>query len=382
MSIVREFMKLPHIKTLLPRNARLRPICVCNPNMTVGAARKAFAHRVALAGDAVVSRLYKDGILSAYQTSSELADCVIDVGLDRKSLETGYWPLIRKFRRDCWFGRHVFFLNRIGFSNPVLSRILYQAVLTERKTRPKHKRRVNHLLWNIASGDDTYENIFFSMFHPATIAQIATGGFLITVRNYLTERFFGLRWKGLQVYTTGVPKEVFEARRLEFLKALDDGEPMTPAQFESMYSIKIKAPREQIFHQLGKFGDSDRQYFHPRMLRVHRTVGAPNELGSIIRYDLPHRVLGFSILLEKVVDGRYLVYRVRDGFARGGVLVFVISPVREDVFLLSIYMRFSFIEPKGWIRKLGWHVFKAVFPGFMHDVVWNHSLCQLKRIVE
>jgi len=27
-------------------------------------------------------------------------------------------------------------------------------------------------------------------------------------------------------------------------------------------------------------------------------------------------------------------------------------------------------------------LFRALFPSFVHDVLWNHSLCQLKDIVE
>ncbi|UCH84533.1 MAG: hypothetical protein JSW50_02235, partial [Candidatus Latescibacterota bacterium] len=277
-SIVREFLELPHIKRLLPKEVMLQPVCICNPNMTVGAARNPFGHRVAITGDAVVSRLYKDGILSAYLTSSALADCIWDVGIDRASLKKGYWPIIRRFERDCWFGRQVFFLNRVAFSNAALSRILYQAVLTERKTKPKDKRRLNHLLWSIASGDDTYENIFLAMFHPATLALIATGGVLVTIRNVFAERLFGLMWKDLQGYTTGVRKEAFEARRKEFMNVMGiEAIPESP-EFESMYSIIIKGPRNRIFKQLGKFGETDREYFTPRMIKVYRTAGNPNQV--------------------------------------------------------------------------------------------------------
>jgi hypothetical protein len=368
-SIVREFLELPHIKRLLPKDVMLQPVCICNPNMTVGAARNPFGHRVAITGDAVVSRLYKDGILSAYLTSSALADCIWDVGIDRASLKKGYSPIIRRFKRDCWFGRKVFFLNRVAFSNAGLSRILYQAVLTERKTKPQHQRRLNHLLWSIASGDET-------------LALIATGGVLVTIRNVFAERFFGLKWKGLQGYTTGVRKEAFEARRKEFMKVLGIEELPASSEFESMYSIIVKGPRNLIFQQLGKFGESDREYFTPRMIKVYRTAGKPNQVGSTIRYDLFHRVLRFSIALEKIIDERYLVYRVKSGFARGGTLLFAIDSVREGVFLLSTYVRFSFPKPNNVIKKFGWHIFKTVFPGFLHDVFWNHSLCKIKHLVE
>lgn len=380
--IVKEFLQLPHIRRLLPAKVDLSPICMCNPNMTIGAARRPFGDRTALVGDMVVSRLYKDGILSAYLTTSALVDCILYEGVDRESLKRGYWPIIREFRRDVWFGRFVFLLNRITFSNPVLSRILYQAVLTERKTRPPQKRRLALLLWQIASGDDSYGRILISMFHPFTLWRIAMGGFLVTVRNYLTELVFGLEWEGFGRYPTGIPKDVFETKRQEFDDAFDEEHRQRRPDFESMYSIRIRGPREQILRQLGKFGDHDRQYLKPRMVKVHRTSGRANQLGSIVQYDLPFGLLSFSVILECVVDQRRLVYRVRDGFAAGGVLIFDLKKDRKGVFLLSTYVGFSFPRPRNPIKRAAWFAFRLAFPGFVHDVVWNHSLCKLKDLVE
>lgn len=380
--IVKEFLQLPHIRRLLPAKVDLSPTCMCNPNMTVGAARRPFGDRIALVGDMVVSRLYKDGILSAHLTASALVDCILYRGVDKHSLMRGYGPIIRGFRRDVWFGRFVFLLNRITFSNPVLSRVLYQAVLTERKTRPRQQRRLALLLWQIASGDDSYGWILISMFHPFTLWRIATGGFLVTLRNYLTELVFGLEWESLGRYPTGIPKDVFETKRREFDDAFDEEHRQRRPDFESMYSIRIRGFPERIFHQLGKFGDEDRRYLKPRMVKVHRTSGAANQLGSVVQYDLPFRWLSFSVILECVVDRRRLVYRVRDGFAAGGVLIFDLKEIRKGVFLLSTYVGFSFPRPNNPIKRAVWFAFRFAFPGFVHDVVWNHSLCKLKDLVE
>jgi len=149
-----------------------------------------------------------------------------------------------------------------------------------------------------------------------------------------------------------------------------------------MYSIKIRGTQEAILRQLGKFGDSDRQFFRPRAIDVRRTAGQPNEVGSVVRYGLPIRWLSFSIFLERNLQERCLIYRVKNGFAKGGVLVFVISPVREGSYLLSVYVGFSFPRPKNPLKKAAWLAFKLAFPGFVHDVIWNHSLCKLKDLIE
>ena len=81
--IMERFLQLPHIRRLLPNKARLKPVCLCHPNMTVGVARNALGPRIALTGDMVVSRLYKDGIFSAFVTATALADCILQQGIDR-----------------------------------------------------------------------------------------------------------------------------------------------------------------------------------------------------------------------------------------------------------------------------------------------------------
>jgi len=380
--LIQEFLELPHIRRLLPGKLSLAPICMCNPNMTVGAARHPFEHRTAVIGDMAVSRLYKDGILSSYLTAAALTDCISETGVDRRSLTKKYWPAIKRLRRDMWHGKFVFLLNRVTFSNRVLSRILYQAVITERKTKPQSKRKLAHLLWRIAGGDDTYARILASTFHPATLAAVGVGGILVTVRNYLAERVLGLKWGSFGRHPTAIPMEVFDAKRRHFTQVIDIEGPGQRPEFESMYSIKIRGTQEAILRQLGKFGDQDRQFFRPRAVNVHRTAGQPNEVGSIVRYGLPLRWLAFSIFLERNIEERCLIYRVKGGFAKGGVLVFEIDQVRKGLHLLSIYVGFSFPRPKNPLKRAAWLVFKLAFPGFVHDVIWNHSLCKLKDLVE
>jgi hypothetical protein len=380
--IIREFLELPHIRRLLPGKVDLTPLCLCNPNMTVGTARHPYTHRAAVIGDLVFARLYKDGILSSYLTASALVDCVLNTGVDKRSLKKQYWPVIKRFKRDTTYGRCVFLLSRLAFSHPILSRILYQAIITERKTKPHGKRRLGDLLWRLASGDDSYGRILASMFHPLSLWSIMVGSTVASARNYVTEQVFALKWKGLMRHPTAIPKEVFDDKRRHFAEIVDIEGPGKHLEFESMYSIEIRGSQEAILRQVGKFGDTDREYLRPRMVNVRRIDGQSNEVRSVIEYGLPFRWLNFSIILERILDRRQVIYRVRNGFARGGVLVFEISPVREGVCLLSTYVGFNFPKPKNPIKWLAWRMFKLAFPGFVHNVIWNHSLCSIKHIVE
>jgi flavin-dependent dehydrogenase len=382
--VIRQFLSLPHIRKLVSPGTDFVPACFCSPNIVVHQARNPFANRVAAVGDVVAARLYKDGILSAFQTARCLAETVLEHGVDAESLRRGCEPVLRRFARDNRFARRVFLLHRMFFGSSVLSRVLYQAVIDERKSTPMPRRRLEQMLWRICSGDDDYEQIFRSMIHPSTLGSILTRGALLTLRNYLTELWFGLRWEGFGRFTTGVAIERLEEKRQQFARLIADARVAVPPQleFERMYTIRVAAPRAVVLRQLQQFGEPDRQYLRPRWLRVRRIEGAPDSPGCVIQYEVLNRRLRFRLVLEQMTGGHMAVYRVRDGFARGGVLIFEIEDLPEGVCALSIYVAFNFLRGSGWGGRPFWRLFRLLFPAFVHDVIWNHSLCQLKDIAE
>ena len=149
-----------------------------------------------------------------------------------------------------------------------------------------------------------------------------------------------------------------------------------------MYTIQIRAPCERILEHLERFGESDRRYFRPRWVQIRRIAGVPDAPGCVIRYEVVDRRFSFSLVLEQVVGGHLAVYRVRDGFAAGGVLIFQTEKLSEEVSALSIYVAFNFLRGRTWVTQPFWRLFRRLFPAFVHDVLWNHSLCQLKDLVE
>jgi flavin-dependent dehydrogenase len=384
LRIAKRFLELPHIRKLVSPGVQINTACVCRPNMVIGSAEHPYGHRIAAVGDMVTARLYKDGILSACQTSRALAETVIRLGVDARSLAEGYVPTLRRFRWGNRLAAFVFLLHRLFFSSSVLSRILYQAVITERKSTPIGRRHLGQILWRIASGDDDYQAIFLSMMHPATFWSILTGGALLTLRNYLTELAFGLRWEGFGRFTTGVAIERLEEKRREFSRLIADASVTVPGQleFERMYTIKIAAPRDRILEQLGRFGETERGYLKPKWVKIHRVAGVPNTPGCVIQYEIVCPWFSFRLILDQLIGGHLAVYRVSDGFARGGVLLFEIETISDEVCALSIYVAFNFARGRSWVTRPCWWLFRRLFPAFVHDVLWNHSLCQLKDIVE
>jgi flavin-dependent dehydrogenase len=379
--VMRQFVDLPHIRRLLPPNATLQVGCCCHPNMTVGAARHPFGPRVAMTGDLAVARLYKDGLYSAYVTASALADCVVDHGVDRASLAHHYQPVIKRLDVDNRYGRVIFALSHRVFGRPALSRVLYRAVLTERMHSMPAKRRLAGVLWRIVSGDDSYGRIFWSMLHPASLWLIIRGGLCMTMLDRLTELFFGLDWTDVGRYPTGVPAEEVGAKRQQLFTMLGLEPPARPPDVERMFSIRIRAKRQAVLHQLGAFGDGDRKFFKLRFIKVMRTSGAPNAVGTTIRYEVPFG-LSFNLQLTQVVDGRYLLYRVLDGFGRGGVFAFDIEELKPGVDLLTTYVGLDLPQGGNPFRRAFWALGRLLFPRVAHDVVWNHSLCKIKQLAE
>lgn len=253
LEIVRRFMDMPQVKKILPPEVRLS--CVCRPNMSIGAARRPYGQQVADIGDVVTSRLYKDGILSAFLTASALARAVTEVGTDKT----------RKFKQ-------IAAEMGIGFSNS--------------------------------------------------------------------------------------------------------------PEFERMYAIKIRSGCGSVFEEIGKFGDDAQQFFRPRMIRVRRLRGESLQTGNHLQYDVIIKQLNFIAVLEYYKPDGIIVYRLVSGFPSGGVLIFDIEPAAEHISILSIYVAFNFPRGKGLFSRMSRRLFRFFFPAYLHDVLWNHSLCKLKDIVE
>ncbi|MEN8148731.1 MAG: hypothetical protein ABFS86_02840 [Planctomycetota bacterium] len=385
--IVSTFLSLPHIRRILPPHLVKRTVsCVCRPSMVVGCAAAPVGERIGIVGDMVTSRLYKDGIYTAYLTGSGLAHAALAGGIDRRGLGAGYLPLIRRLEADLRSGRNVFLMMSLAFRNPFLSRMTYQAILRERRMLPKSRRRLEAILWRVASGDDTYSRIFRAMLHPQALLSFLVRGALVTVRNWLTECLFGLRWTGLGRFPTGVPREDLAEKTRDLRKRLGDGIGRFH-DFGRMYTIRIRAPARRIVGVLGQMGDREKEFLRPRFVDVRRVEGEANAPGSVIEYSIWLKALSFRMSLERFDPDRGLIYRVRDGFARGGVLVLDIDQRRSGRgrsrdCRLSVLVAFDFARGTGVLKRAVWALYRRLFPSFVHDVVWNHALCRIKDVVE
>jgi flavin-dependent dehydrogenase len=382
LAIIHAFLAHRSVAPLLPADALRRVRCICSPRIVTGTARQPVGLRVAAIGDMAASRLYKDGVLSAYLTATALAHALVRHGLQSDALVTDYLRALDDFRRDSASGRIVFLFYRALFSCSALSRVLYQAFASEIKSRAPGDRPIESIVWRIASGDDSYPNILRAMFQPETLWGLLSRGGCVTLRNLIIEAVFGLRWRGIQRYPTAVRAELVAARRDALLALLQGprGFAAGRPEFERTYTIAVRCDEGTLFRHLGQLGDADRRWLRPRWVGIRRVRGNRNEPGCVIEYRIFAGLLRFRVELEQIVADRLLVYRVCGGFPDGGMLAFTVDPGPRCS--LSIYLGFDYARGISLLSRPLWRLFRLLFPESVHDVIWNHALCELKGVVE
>lgn len=376
------FLSLRPIRNILPQITSQTPplSCTCYPNLAFGASKAPFGHRTAVIGDAAGARLYWDGLFSAFVAAQALAETAMTRGIDKRSLSNGYGPMVEWLARDIRYGKMVFKSMELAFGSPFLSRVMYQAFATEMKFKKMADWPLGNLLRKIGSGASDYEEVFHELL-SARVARSVLTGVLKTARNILTEAFLGVKWREYGRYPTVIVKE----KRDHFKRSIEAPLGITldaAPEMERMYAIKIRASAAEIFEELGKFGDVQGKFLRLRFVDVRRISGLPNQVGTVIRYRLRALPASMDIRLSRCIPGKVLLYEPGELFAKGGKLIFDITPTQDGNQRLVIYTAFDFRRGRGMIGRGFWRLFKRLFPEYAHDVVWNHAICCIKGEVE
>jgi flavin-dependent dehydrogenase len=378
--IAHEFLTLPQVQRILPGIEAASLACACAPRMTVTTAKVPFGDRFAIIGDAVGSRLNKDGLYSAHVTAGRLAQTVLHDGIDRQSLAKSYGGTIHWLEVDNRFGRMVFALSRVAFTTPVVGRITYQAYATECKVRDEDSRPLSTVLWKIASGTADYREVLREMCSYGVLRSILVGA-VVTLRNVAVELVFGLKWGEYGRYPTVVLKEKRDWLKGYLSSSLGMELDAAP-DFERMYIIKICAAAQEIMDELARFGQPGAPFLDLRIVDVRHIGGEPNQVGSAIRYWVPLAGFGAVLRLTRRVGLESLLYELDARLVDNGKLIFNLARAKDGNSRLSIYASFDYKKGRGIARRIAWRAARALFPEFVHDVVWNHALCAIKEEVE
>lgn len=147
----------------LGQNARLNnlpvSLCGCAPRIAVGASRRYFGDGWVAVGDAAVTRLYKDGIGSAFITAQAAVAAVVEFGISARALQRGYAPICRKIAWDNHYGGWMFRLWRLLSRSPRLSKA-WSAALRAEENLALEDHIHGRIIWGMLSGDESYRALF------------------------------------------------------------------------------------------------------------------------------------------------------------------------------------------------------------------------------
>lgn len=172
--------------------------CHCAPKINVREATVPFKDRVVLVGDCGVTRLYKDGIGSAYRTAKAAAKAAVFSGVSSEDFRKHYLPTYREIAADNRFGRLIFtVVHAIKAFAPLLRAVMRMCAAEQ--ARARRRPRMSIVLWDMFTGSRPYREIFWQTFDPrflglllwATVQELTTGGRAEGRRKHMEEGVLG-----------------------------------------------------------------------------------------------------------------------------------------------------------------------------------------------
>jgi len=137
-------------------------LCGCRPRVAIGPAFGFYGDRFVAVGDAVVTRLYKDGIGSALHTAQCAASIILEHGIAGQDFERHYHPVVRAIERDNRYGYWLFRVWQRVKGRGILS-ALGQRTLVAEEQLPPTWRVHSSLLWYMFTGDASYRSILLGL---------------------------------------------------------------------------------------------------------------------------------------------------------------------------------------------------------------------------
>ena len=165
--LVEAFMDAPEVKNVLPPGL-LKGECSCNcsPRINTRGAVHPYADRLVFIGDCAATRLYKDGIGSAYRAAKAAATTAVFQGVSAGDFQRHYMRACGAIERDNNLGKFIFVVvSRIQKLRFVRNAML-RMILSE-QAKAGGQRRMSAIQWDMYTGSGSYKDIFVSMLHPA-----------------------------------------------------------------------------------------------------------------------------------------------------------------------------------------------------------------------
>ncbi len=137
-----------------------RQFCKCFPRLPYRQAERPFADGIVMIGDAHVSRYYKNGIGSAFNTALWAAENILEHGIGEEDFKRYYFRKCKSFYyRDNLLGRSLFRINDIISKNRVLAPIQISSARIGRRGDSSKRGVIPKMLWSLFTGNRQYRDI-------------------------------------------------------------------------------------------------------------------------------------------------------------------------------------------------------------------------------
>jgi hypothetical protein len=167
-----DFLNHPVVRSKLPPDWKMPDrFCMCIPKITLTHAKRPFTDRFVIVGDASISRIYKNGLESAYITSQLAVQAAFDKGISKEDFNRYYYrPAKKLLAMDNLLGALIMRLSDFVTKRNwlVTARLSY----VENRKGSWIANHLNKMLWNMVTGDAPYKKIFLQAFNPVFQIQL------------------------------------------------------------------------------------------------------------------------------------------------------------------------------------------------------------------
>ncbi len=161
-----DFINHPVVRKNLPHDWEMpEKFCMCLPKIVLSHAKKPYTDRFVMVGDASISRIFKNGLESAYITSKLASQAAFENGISSEDFARHYYKPARKL---------LAMDNRLGAVILAISDFITRQnwLVKARLSHVEDKRgswisnHLNMILWNMVTGDAPYHKILIQALNP------------------------------------------------------------------------------------------------------------------------------------------------------------------------------------------------------------------------
>lgn len=181
VSLLGDGLRFSDIRTFLQQNhldahtfSVQNRLCGCAPKIAIAPARCYYGHRWVAVGDAAITRLYKDGIGSAFFTAQKAMETAVFAGISASAFDQHYRPYCQRTHRDNRYGKLLIALWEATIHIPILLHSWIHAVHQESAMPPDQRIQIR-ILWGMLTGDEDYRSLFWLSLTPKSFINLGHG---------------------------------------------------------------------------------------------------------------------------------------------------------------------------------------------------------------